>query len=145
MAVKQRFNLDETMLDAKKSIEEAQKTAMADPAQQPSAPDAPVTADPVPSVQPQEAAPMPGNKQGRPKKKPTSADTDRTERRTVRNVSLDEETLWRLQAVKQRLNKSRGEGDRFYTLDQIIYDAVIEHLDKHYAETKEAYRYFNDL
>ena len=61
------------------------------------------------------------------------------ERNSLRNVGLDEKTLWRLEHIKKRLNRQRQEGDPFVSIDSLIYRACVEWLDKNYPETSTNY------
>ncbi|MBO4641863.1 MAG: hypothetical protein J5661_03250 [Bacteroidaceae bacterium] len=61
------------------------------------------------------------------------------ERNSLRNVGLDDKTLWRLEHIKKRLNRQRQEGDPFVSIDSLIYRACVEWLDKNYPETAANY------
>ncbi len=61
------------------------------------------------------------------------------ERNSLRNVGLDDKTLWRLEHIKKRLNRQRQEGDPFVSIDSLIYRACVEWLDKNYPETSSNY------
>lgn len=61
------------------------------------------------------------------------------ERNSLRNVGLDDKTLWRLESIKKKLNKQRQEGDAFVSIDSLIYRACVEWLDKNYPETSQNY------
>lgn len=69
-------------------------------------------------------------------RKPATANI---ERNSLRNVGLDDKTLWRLESIKKKLNKQRQEGDAFVSIDSLIYRACVEWLDKNYPETSQNY------
>lgn len=56
-----------------------------------------------------------------------------------RNITLSEELLWRLNYIKERKNKSREKGDKFITLEGLMYDMVQHCLDTQYASTKKKF------
>lgn len=72
-------------------------------------------------------------------------DDELTDRRNARNVELDDETLWRLDQAKDKLNRVRPEGAPLVSQKSIIRTALIEWLDKYYPGTKEAYHFINNL
>lgn len=56
-----------------------------------------------------------------------------------RNVTLSEELLWRLNYIKERKNKSRAKGDKFVTVDQLMFEMVQFALDEKFASTKKKF------
>lgn len=64
-------------------------------------------------------------------------------RTNVRNVTLDDETLFRLDAVKKRMNKTRKKGEPRISVDYLLYISACEWLDKNHPETKELYKFLN--
>lgn len=76
------------------------------------------------------------NKRGR---KPRKKEETNLVRNTMHNVTLDEKTLWRLEHIKKKLNKQRGEGDPFVSIDGLIYKSCVEWLDNNYPETNATY------
>lgn len=56
-----------------------------------------------------------------------------------RNVTLSEEMLWRLNYIKERKNKSRAKGDKFVTVDQLMFEMVQFALDEKFASTKKKF------
>lgn len=116
---KSRFGgLQDTMQTAQDVIQEAKN--------------APVeTVEPSPATIADEPA-----KKGKKGRKPIPV---AIERNSLRNVGLDEKTLWRLEHIKKRLNRQRQEGDPFVSIDSLIYRACVEWLDKNYPETSTNY------
>lgn len=84
---------------------------------------------------------------GRKNKKLFSSVTEKetTGKTNTRNVDLDDETLWRLDFVKNKLNNSRRENDPWISQKTIIGTALIEWLDTNYPDTKKAYQIINNL
>lgn len=56
-----------------------------------------------------------------------------------RNITLSEEMLWRLNYIKERKNKSRAKGDKFVTIDQLMFEMVQFALDEKFATTKKKF------
>lgn len=56
-----------------------------------------------------------------------------------RNITLSEELLWRLNYIKERKNKSRAKGDKFVTVDQLMFEMVQFALDEKYSVTKKKF------
>lgn len=56
-----------------------------------------------------------------------------------RNITLSEEILWRLNYIKERKNKSRAKGDKFVTVDQLMFEMVKFALDEKFASTKKKF------
>lgn len=97
-----------------------------------------------PEVETKKSLPI-GKKKKRKKIDAPFIDEDTTGKTNVRNVELDDETLWRLNQVKDKLNRSRAEGEALVSQMTIISKALIEWLDKYYPNTKEAYHFINNL
>lgn len=91
-------------------------------------------------------SPVPTERKKKGKKAETPVmDNDVAGKGNLRNVELDDETLWRLDQVKDKQNRSRMEGDPLVTQKTIIRTALIEWLDKYYPGTREAYHIVNNL
>lgn len=56
-----------------------------------------------------------------------------------RNITLSEEMLWRLNYIKEKKNKSRAKGDKFVTIDQLMFDMVQFALDEKFGSTKSKF------
>lgn len=97
-----------------------------------------------PEVETKKSLPI-GKKKKSKKTDAPFIDEDTTGKTNVRNVELDDETLWRLDQVKDKLNRSRAEGEPLVTQKTIMSKALIEWLDKYYPNTKEAYHFINNL
>ena len=68
------------------------------------------------------------------------AAVEKERERTIQKTTyFDDETDFRLNAVKKLINKSLPRGEKRITMDKIISDAVIEYLDAHYPQTKVMY------
>lgn len=168
--VKKRFDLGQTMADAASNIEEAKKDSVLETAV-PTIPlvlvpefmEAKTDVSPVvesekivaeeeetPTViiekeeTQQTAAPTSDKKKKKPKKT-AIIDTNRNEKMNVRNVELDDETLWRLDMVKSKMNRSRTNNEPMISQMSIISTALVAYLDKHHPETKEAYKIINNI
>lgn len=62
-----------------------------------------------------------------------------------RNITLSEEIFWRLNYIKDRKNKNRSDGDKFVTIDGLMFDMIQQCLDTQYASTKQKFeQYKND-
>lgn len=146
MAIKPKFNLSETMSDARKGIEQAVVQLPVSPTDGAVPPQ---TQPPAPLVQPlsrdSDAGATLARTQQKRNKKSKHETVSRDRRTNARNVFLDDETLWRLELVKKRKNMARAEGEEFCSVDKLIFEAVSLYLDKHFPETKEAYRIINGL
>lgn len=76
-------------------------------------------------------------------KQSTPAEKSEVKRTCIRNVTLDDETLFRLDTVKKRLNSSRKKGEPLISLDLLLYQSAVEWLDKNYPDTRELYKLIN--
>ena len=56
-----------------------------------------------------------------------------------RNITLSEEMLWRLNYIKERKNKTRAKGDKFVTIDQLMFEMVQFALDEKFGSTKKKF------
>lgn len=56
-----------------------------------------------------------------------------------RNITLSEEMLWRLNYIKERKNKNRAKGDKFVTIDQLMFEMVQFALDEKFGSTKKKF------
>lgn len=56
-----------------------------------------------------------------------------------RNITLSEEMLWRLNYIKERKNKNRAKGDKFVTIDQLMFEMVKFALDEKFGSTKKKF------
>ena len=56
-----------------------------------------------------------------------------------RNITLSEEMLWRLNYIKDRKNKNRAKGDKFVTIDQLMFEMVQFALDEKFGSTKKKF------
>lgn len=56
-----------------------------------------------------------------------------------RNITLSEEVLWRLNYIKDRKNKNRQDGDKFVTIDGLMFEMIQQCLDNQYASTKRKF------
>lgn len=56
-----------------------------------------------------------------------------------RNITLSEEMLWRLNYIKERKNKNRAKGDKFVTIDQLMFEMVQFALDEKFSTTKKKF------
>lgn len=166
---KQSYSLADTMADAKANIESSKNVSLPEDTSMPVSEPA-VAPEPEKPLMPilekkEEVSPvelptlsvsekpeieikksLPISKKKKSKK--TDApfiDEDTTRKTNVRNVELDDETLWRLDQVKDKLNRSRAEGEPLVTQKTIMSKALTEWLDKYYPNTKEAYHFINNL
>lgn len=114
---KKRFNLDDSFDDVNNYIESPQEKVleMSD-----------TTAEVV----------APVSLKPEPEKEKSSSTPSEKYRR---NITLSEELLWRLNYIKERKNKSREKGDKFITLEGLMYDMVQHCLDTQYASTKKKF------
>ena len=115
---KKRFNLDDSFDDVNNYIESPQEKVLEAPE---------TTAEVVASVSP---------KPETEKEKSSSTPSEKYRR----NITLSEELLWRLNYIKERKNKSREKGDKFITLEGLMYDMVQHCLDTQYASTKKKFK-----
>ena len=114
---KKRFNLDDSFDDVNNYIESPQEKVLDTPE---------TTGEVVTSVSP---------KQEQEIEKPSSTPNEKYRR----IITLSEELLWRLNYIKERKNKSREKGDKFITLEGLMYDMVQHCLDTQYASTKKKF------
>lgn len=160
---KQRYSLVETMADASSNIEEAKNSQVVETpiAVIPSVPESAsiaeesnttvVIEEEIPVVEEEkkeEAKPSvapASNKKPKKTKKEPIIETDSSEKKNIRNVMLSDETLWRLDMVKNQKNRSRTNNDPFITQMSLIDTAVVMYLDQNYPETKQAYEIINNL
>lgn len=56
-----------------------------------------------------------------------------------RNITLSEELLWRLNYIKDRRNKSRAKGEKFTSIDQLMFEMVQFALDEKFGSTKRKF------
>lgn len=110
---KKRFELDDNFDDVNAYIESPKETP------------APVAPQPAPAAEPKPEAEKPQSEVPHEKFR--------------RNVTLSEEALWRLNYIKDRKNKNRAKGDKFITLESLIFDMVQHCLDTQYASTKKKF------
>ena len=114
---KKRFNLDDNFDDVNSYIETAQDKVPEIPE-----PKTEVVTNVTPKAEPEI-------------EKPSSTPNEKYRR----NITLSEELLWRLNYIKERKNKSREKGDKFITLEGLMYDMVQHCLDTQYASTKKKF------
>lgn len=156
---KQRFNLSETMLDARQGIEEAR--ANAEKAGEGSA--LPQTTEEsstvITSVAPcdegaglkESACPEQQTEDDKEKVKNGTAEKkissirkrmrkDEKDERIMRNVYLDEDMLEKLEDIKKRMNKGRSKDkkDAFVSVIDLLNVAAQEFLDKYYKDIVES-------
>lgn len=114
MAGKKRFNMDDMMEDVNAYIEKPNEAPAPNQPENTTEQKAePVQADPKPYSEPDKAF--------------------------RRNITLSEELFWRLDYIKKRKNKNRGDGSEFVTLDRLMFDMVQYCLDTQYASTKRKF------
>lgn len=114
---KKRFNLDDSFDDVNNFIESPQEKIV-------DTPDSTAEIVAVVSAKPE------------PEQEKSSSIPSEKYRR---NITLSEELLWRLNYIKERKNKNRGKGDKFITLEGLMYDMVQHCLDTQYASTKKKF------
>lgn len=121
---KRRFNLDDNFNDIDSYINTPKET--------------PITATPVQTLD-------------EPKKGTTV--TDKSEENISnsepnklfrRNITLSKEMFWRLNYIKDRKNKNRGDGDKFVTIDGLMFEMIQQCLDTQYASTKKKFDEYNN-
>lgn len=160
---KQRFNLNETMLDARQGIEEAranaekagEESAVTQEKEEEKAEESPATFTAENScveannqeegniLPEQEAAP---DKESGKSESPSverkingirkRMRKDEKEGRIMRNVYLDEDMLEKLEDIKKRMNKGRNKEkkDAFVSVIDLLNVAAQEFLDKYYKD-----------
>lgn len=114
---KKRFNLDDSFDDVNNYIESPQEKVLE-----------------MPDTTAEVVAPV-SLKPEAEKEKSSSTPSEKYRR----NITLSEELLWRLNYIKERKNKSREKGDKFITLEGLMYDMVQHCLDTQYASTKKKF------
>lgn len=155
---KKRYDLGQTMADAASNIEEAKQATETTAQLIPEPEEIPVVENiPVEIVveepiifeekkddTPLIASPTTNKRKTKSKKNPV-IETSGDEKMNFRSVELDDETLWRLDAVKSKLNRARNPSEPLVSQKSLINTALIFFLDKNYPETKEAYKIINNL
>lgn len=153
---KPKYSLKDTMSDALHQTEKAKNA----PAQVSSA-EAPLDAENIQefplaeqnnqlqeqgggeNIKDKDAIDTPNDSENELPKQNTPAEKSEIKRTSIRNVTLDDETLFRLDAVKKRLNNSRKKGEPLISLDFLLYQSAVEWLDKNYPDTRELYKLIN--
>lgn len=159
MPPKAKYSLNDTMADAlhqtekaKNALNPAQGSLAENPSETEQLQESPLTEQE--GNQPQEQgggeviedknATNPTNDSGNEMpKQNTPAEKSEVKRTCIRNVTLDDETLFRLDTVKKRLNNSRKKGEPLISLDLLLYQSAVEWLDKNYPDTRELYKLIN--
>lgn len=108
---KKRFNLDDNFNDVNTYIETPKEA-------------------PAPAQPTKEETPKP--------EEPKKSDSE-PNKQFRRNITLSEEVYWRLNYIKDRKNKNRSEGDKFVTIDGLMFDMIQQCLDAQYASTKKKF------
>lgn len=136
MAKNRNFSLSDTMGEAIDTIAQSKN------AQEQRTEQVPVTKEEQPETMPAQSAQSdkPEKTEKRKKgRKPKPIDPVVGSRKNIRNVSMDDRTMWRMEYVKKKLNNARKEGEIYVSVDSIAYMAVLEYLEKHYPETNKLY------
>lgn len=160
---KQRFNLNETMLDARQGIEEAranaekagEESAVTQEKEEEKAEESPATfTDKNSCVEAnnQEEENIRPEQEAAPDKEFVKSESPAVERkinsirkrirkdekegRIMRNVYLDEDMLEKLEDIKKRMNKGRNKEkkDAFVSVIDLLNVAAQEFLDKYYKD-----------
>lgn len=146
---KKRYSLGETMDDAASAIKNAQQSTDVDllniPKEEVNEEPEAIVMDVEEVKVKQKLAPATIEKKKKKAKEEVVTEIESEGKSNMRNVELDDETLWRLDTVKNKLNRVRGAGEPLVTQKSIIGMALLEWLDKNYPETKEAYHIINNL
>lgn len=153
---KPKYSLNDTMSDALHQTEKAKNA----PAQASSA-EAPLDTENIQesplaeqnnqlqeqgggeNIKDKDAIDTPNDSENELPKQNAPAEKSEIKRTSIRNVTLDDETLFRLDAVKKRLNNSRKKGEPLISLDFLLYQSAVEWLDKNYPDTRELYKLIN--
>lgn len=130
MAKNRNFSLNDTMGEAIDTIAQSKNAQELKPEQ------APIKKEEQPETMPIQPSQPEKRKKGR-KTKPI--DPAVGSRKNIRNVSMDDRTMWRMEYIKKKLNNARKEGENYVSIDSLAYLAVLEYLEKHYPETNELY------
>lgn len=122
---KRRFNLDDNFNDVVSYIETPKENH------------APVSA----AVKVEE----PEKKTDTPSREKESVPYSEPNKLFRRNITLSEEMFWRLNYIKDRKNKNRSDGDKFVTIDGLMFDMIQQCLDTQFASTRNKFeQYKND-
>lgn len=149
---KQRFNLNETMLDARQGIEEARANAEKAEEKTEESPATFTAENSCVEANNQEEENIRPEQEAAPDKESVKSESPAVERkingirkrirkdekegRIMRNVYLDEDMLEKLEDIKKRMNKGRNKEkkDAFVSVIDLLNVAAQEFLDKYYKD-----------
>lgn len=149
---KQRFNLNETMLDARQGIEEARANAEKAEEKTEESPATFTAENSCVEANNQEEENIRPEQEAAPDKESVKSESPAVERkingirkrirkdekegRIMRNVYLDEDMLEKLEDIKKRMNKGRNKEkkDAFVSVIDLLNVAAQEFIDKYYKD-----------